>query len=99
MEKNGQLRVETNSLARTLFFVVMSTSLGLCKVVIKPGEFVIVFFASHVIGRLSFESVDSYEGLGILERLNYSTHHYGPHHSKEKLIQMDPLTHNNRTQN
>lgn len=36
MEKNGQLRVETNFLARILFFVVISASLGLCNVSIKP---------------------------------------------------------------
>ena len=76
MEKNGQLRVETNCLARILFFVVMSASLGLCKVFIKPGECMIVFFASHVIGHLSFESADSYKCLEILEWLHCSAHHY-----------------------
>lgn len=53
MEKNGQVRVETNYLATILFFVVMSASLGLCNVFIKPGECMIVFFASHVIGHLA----------------------------------------------
>lgn len=67
MEKNGQLRVETNYLVRILFFVVMSASLGLCNVSIKPGECMIVFFASHVIGHLSFEIADSHKCLGILE--------------------------------